>query len=150
MDGHENGSNLAPLVGRFSVRLLCVARGNRSRGLCDFTTIRIGDSRRGFRRETVWCRSRVDEILISFRIMSQGSGDIMADRRARAARQTEYHWKMYNCLKFKCRWCCDRPDQPVLMYHVSSCRRRVYYRPDYRLVCAHTRALLPDPANAVD
>lgn len=41
-------------------------------------------------------------------------------------RLSEYRRKMYNCLKFKCRWCCDRPDQPVLMYRVSSCHRVEY------------------------
>jgi len=34
---------------------------------------------------------------------------------------SEYRRKMYNCLKFKCRCCCDRSDQPLLMYRVSSC-----------------------------
>lgn len=46
-------------------------------------------------------------------------GDIMADC---TAGRFEYRRKMHNCLKFKCRWCCDRSNQPVPMYHVSSCR----------------------------
>lgn len=74
--------------------------------------------------------SRLHEILIFFRIFlaggrggeggKGGSGDIMAD--CMAGRWFEYRRKMHNCLKFKCRCCCDRSNQPVLMYHVSSCR----------------------------
>lgn len=41
-------------------------------------------------------------------------------------RLSEYRRKMYNCLKFKCRCCCDRSDQPLLMYRVSSCCCVVY------------------------
>lgn len=41
---------------------------------------------------------------------------------ATAGRRFKYRRKMHNCLKFKCCWCCDRSNQPVLMYHVSSCR----------------------------
>lgn len=75
-----------------------------------------------------------------------GSGDIMADCRRHG--WFKYRWKMHNCLKFKCRWCCDRSNQPVLMYHVFVPLCQVY-RADYGLSCvracvcvAHTHTSL--------
>lgn len=74
-------------------------------------------------------------------------------------RLSEYRRKMYNCLKFKCRWCCDRPDQPVLMYRVSSCHRvgyiigRIMDSYIYVRICAltqHTRTRCCWIRNAVN